>query len=118
MSDSPLDLGSRLRAARHQRGYSLHYIATVTKIPLIWLYAIERNNFDRLPGGLFGRAYVRAFAAEVGVDPDPLPDVLMADDAVVLDSGAKRRGENGWRHMPTVLAILLLLAALALLRVV
>src|ERR1044071_1543973 len=115
MQDPAADLGPRLRMARHRRGKSLRDIAAVTKIPTAWLEAIERNDFDRLPGGIFRRAYIRVFAAEVGVKPEPLPELAPpsgegADRAVVMPS---------WRrHVPTSIAVLLLLAALALLRVV
>lgn len=34
------------------------------------LEALERNDVKRLPGGLFTRAFVRAYATEVGLDPD------------------------------------------------
>ena len=64
------DIGSRLQQAREQRGLTLRDIATTTKISMTALTAIERNDFARLPGGLFARAYVRAFAAEVGLNAD------------------------------------------------
>jgi cytoskeletal protein RodZ len=34
------------------------------------LEALERNDLTRLPGGLFTRAFIRAYAQEVGLDPD------------------------------------------------
>lgn len=45
-------------------------LATRTKISTSALEALERNDFSRLPGGIFGRSFVRAYALEVGVDPD------------------------------------------------
>lgn len=68
--DRSADLGSRLRRARERRGLSLIEVASSTKISLAILEALERNDLGRLPGGLFGRAFVRSFASEVGVDPD------------------------------------------------
>jgi len=109
------DLGTRLRMARHRRGRSLRDIAAVTKIPTAWLEAIERNDFDRLPGGLFPRAYIRAFAAEVGVDPEPLPEAVLSEAACAT----RLVVAPSWRqHLPTAIAVLLLLAALVLLRAV
>jgi transcriptional regulator with XRE-family HTH domain len=72
MDQGKADIGSRLRQARQRRGLSLRDIANVTKISTLALKAIERNEFGRLPGGVFRRAYVRAFAAEVGLDADEL----------------------------------------------
>jgi cytoskeletal protein RodZ len=66
------DIGSRIRQAREQRGLTIRDIANTTKISTAALNAIEHNDFARLPGGVFSRAYVRAFATEVGLDADEL----------------------------------------------
>jgi cytoskeletal protein RodZ len=58
--------------ARESRGLTLHDIANSTKISLTALSAIERNDYARLPGGLFRKAYVRTFAAEVGLNAEEL----------------------------------------------
>lgn len=47
---------------------SLVDLARRTKIPLHVLEAIERDAIDEVPGGLFIRGYLRAYAAEVGLD--------------------------------------------------
>jgi cytoskeletal protein RodZ len=64
------DFGSKLRAARERRGISLRQIANATKIAVAVLEALERNDISRLPGGIFGRAFVRSYAVEVGLDPE------------------------------------------------
>jgi cytoskeletal protein RodZ len=64
------ELGRRLREAREARGSTLAEVAAVTKISSRALAAIEREAFDVLPAGIFRRAYVRAFAAAVGLDGD------------------------------------------------
>jgi len=66
------DIGGRLRRAREQRGLSLRDAASRTKLSIAMLEAIERNEFARLPGGMFRKAYVRTLAAEVGLDPDKI----------------------------------------------
>jgi cytoskeleton protein RodZ len=66
----PGDLGKKLREARENRGVSLRQISNSTKIAISILEAIERNDISRLPGGIFGRAFVRSFAIEVGLDPE------------------------------------------------
>ena len=71
MVDRPLtDFGERLRRARESRGISLRQVANVTRITVRALEAVERNDLSRLPGGIFTRAFVRAYAAEVGLDPE------------------------------------------------
>jgi len=66
------DIGAQLRTAREQRGIGLREIANSTKISMTALAALERNDFERLPGGLFTRAYIRSFASEVGLNPEEI----------------------------------------------
>jgi cytoskeleton protein RodZ len=70
MPDASHDFGGHLKQAREQRGVSLRTIADRTKISVLALEALERNDVSRLPGGIFTRAFVRAYAAEVGLDPE------------------------------------------------
>lgn len=63
-------LGAALKQAREAQGISLKEIAVRTKISVTALEAVERNDFSRLPGGIFGRSFIRAYAQEIGVDPD------------------------------------------------
>ena len=64
------DFGARMRGAREQRGVSLREIVATTKLSVSALEALERNDISRLPGGIFSRAFVRSYAAEIGVDPE------------------------------------------------
>lgn len=69
--DKPtLDFGARLREARERCGLSLRVIADATKISVRVLQALESNDISRLPGGIFSRGFVRAYALEVGLDPE------------------------------------------------
>src|SRR5262245_12397308 len=63
-------VGVRLREAREKRGVSLRQIASKTRISVMSLEALERSDLARLPGGIFTRAFIRAYAQEVGLDPD------------------------------------------------
>lgn len=64
------DFGGTLKSARERKGISLRSIANATKISMGALESLERNEFSRLPGGIFSRSFVRAYAEEVGLDPD------------------------------------------------
>src|SRR4029450_491782 len=75
---TPGDFGSRLREARERRGITLRQIANATKISVGVLDALERNDISRLPGGIFGRAFVRSYAVEVGLDPEATLRAFMA----------------------------------------
>jgi len=72
------DLGLKLKRAREERGIALRDIAARTKISVTALEALERGEFHRLPGGIFSRAVVRSYAAEVGLDPDTTVENFVA----------------------------------------
>jgi cytoskeletal protein RodZ len=67
-----MDVGAQLKSARERRGKSVRDVANATKISVATLEALEQNDFSRLPGGIFARAFVRACAREVGLDPEPI----------------------------------------------
>lgn len=69
-----MDIGSELRHARERRGLSLHDLSDRTKIGVSGLRAIENNEIERLPGGIFTRGFLKAYALEVGLDPTDLAD--------------------------------------------
>jgi cytoskeletal protein RodZ len=108
-----MDIGGDLRRARTARQLSLEEIADRTKINGSLLRAIEDNRFDRVPGGLFTRSYLRAYAREVQLDPETIveryraefeaPPVQPADesasavdvDAIAIDDGGRRGHATG-----------------------
>ncbi len=53
---------------RKNSGISLEDIAAETKISLRFLRAIEAEEFDKLPGGIFSTSYLRQYAAAIGYD--------------------------------------------------
>jgi cytoskeletal protein RodZ len=121
------DFGDRLKAAREERGVSLRQIATSTKISMSALEALERGDLSRLPGGIFSRAFVRAYAGEVGLDPeeavkgfliefestarkaaDSTPPEVTADDREFLER--QRRAASVLRAVLVGFVVLLLTA--------
>ena len=63
-------IGNALRSERLRHGLTLEQIATQTKIGQYLLQAIEANQFDRLPGGLLTRSFLRQYAQVVGLDAE------------------------------------------------
>jgi cytoskeletal protein RodZ len=61
-------IGEKLRLAREARGIALREISEQTRISIRYLEGIEADDFKRLPGGIFNRSFVRAYAKFVGVD--------------------------------------------------
>jgi hypothetical protein len=62
--------GQLLIAARCRAGLSLEDISATTKVALRHLEAMEQGAIDQLPGGVYRRAWVRSYAAAVGLSPD------------------------------------------------
>lgn len=73
------EFGAQLKQARESRGISLRQIATSTKISTVALEALERGDLSKLPGGIFSRAFVRAYAIEVGLDPDEIVSQFLVE---------------------------------------
>jgi transcriptional regulator with XRE-family HTH domain len=63
-------IGAALREARERAGLSLRQIADTTKLSVHMLTMLEQNRIAQLPGGIYRRAIVRAFASEVGLDAE------------------------------------------------
>jgi cytoskeleton protein RodZ len=117
--------GHKLKTEREKRGITLDQISSSTKIGTRMLQALEEDNFDQLPGGIFNKGFVRAYARYVGLDedqtiadylqasgeaPPPQPDPKMAAEIPPpeRDSAPPRQIPWSW------LAGALLLIALAL----
>jgi cytoskeleton protein RodZ len=62
--------GEGLKREREMRGVSLDEISAATRIATRFLNAIEREQWDQLPGGVFNRGFVRAVARYLGLDEE------------------------------------------------
>ncbi|MGR9050086.1 helix-turn-helix domain-containing protein [Halobacillus faecis] len=65
-----MEIGERLREARESKGLSLESLQETTKIQKRYLQAIEKNEFQVLPGKFYTRAFIREYASAVGLDPE------------------------------------------------
>jgi cytoskeletal protein RodZ len=63
-------LGEELRRMRDERHITLTEISEATRIGTRFLKAIESDNFSVLPGGIFTRSFIRAYAKQVGMGED------------------------------------------------
>ena len=57
---------------RKRAGVSIEQIVERTKISSRFLRAIEDEQFDQLPGGIFTTSYLRQYASAIGYDEDAL----------------------------------------------
>ncbi|MGH9493703.1 MAG: helix-turn-helix domain-containing protein [Candidatus Sulfotelmatobacter sp.] len=62
--------GDKFRKAREAKELSLDDVSNVTKISPRMLQAIEDENFDRLPGGVFNKGFIRAYAKHLSLSPE------------------------------------------------
>jgi transcriptional regulator with XRE-family HTH domain len=65
-----LTLGAWLRAERERRGVTLRTVADQTKVAAPLLEGLETGDLSRWPGGIYRRAFVKAYASALGLDPD------------------------------------------------
>jgi cytoskeletal protein RodZ len=63
----------QLEQLRRQTGISLQAISESTKISTSYLRAIESEEFEKLPGGVFNTNYIRQYAVAIGY---PAADLL------------------------------------------
>jgi cytoskeletal protein RodZ len=61
-------IGEQLRLKREERGIPLREVSDETRISIHYLEAIESNDYKRLPGGIFNRSFVKAYARSIGYD--------------------------------------------------
>jgi cytoskeleton protein RodZ len=88
-------VGERLREARERQKVSLHAIAEKTNISVRFLDAIEKNQFEKLPGGIFLRGFIRSYAVQVGLDPDATVAQFLADEPTFREETDDRPVRSG-----------------------
>ena len=64
------EFGDKFRKEREKQHISLEEVANDTKISSRMLLAIEEEQFDRLPGGVFNKGFIRAYAKYIGLNED------------------------------------------------
>lgn len=62
--------GAKLKSEREKRAITLEQISVATKIGTRMLDALEQEKFNQLPGGIFNKGFVRAYARCLGLDED------------------------------------------------
>jgi cytoskeletal protein RodZ len=120
-------IGEKLRLARETRGIALRDISEGTRISMRYLEAIETDDYKRLPGGIFNRSFIRAYAKFIGYDEHE----AMEDYARTLRESGQTEDESATKSyrsvvytedastqsrspLATLLLAILILAALSL----
>lgn len=126
------ELGTRLRDARVDKGYTLNTLQQMTKIQKKYLQAIEESNYEEVPGNFYVRAFVKQYADMVGLNGDALLEEFESElevhpeDLEELDEQAetalpsrldKRQGlneKNAWETAFSYLPVVFLVAIIIL----
>jgi cytoskeletal protein RodZ len=90
----------RLDEKRKRCGVSLEQISNRTKIGTQFLRAIETEEFEKLPGGVFSTSYIRQYAAAIGFSELELLGQYAAFEQSRLKADANEQAEcqarRGW----------------------
>jgi cytoskeleton protein RodZ len=119
-------VGETLRQQRVRKHLTLEQVSRETKISGRMLEAIENEQFERLPGGVFAKSFVRQYARMLGLDEDEM--AAEVDRVMQSDSGTpafahipashtikvpkmprqSRPGSSPWASLAMTVAVILL----------
>jgi cytoskeleton protein RodZ len=89
--------GERMRRERDKRGITLDSISQNTKIGTHLLEALEKEEFDKLPAGIFKKSFVRSYARFLGMNEEQVLkefiEVVGDPEQPLPDPPAPRRPE-------------------------
>jgi hypothetical protein len=119
-------IGEVFREARRRREVDLAEVEAATRIRPRYLRAMEAEEWDVLPGGVYTRAFIRTYASFLGLDGERLAEDYRegvegasreweapAEPASAVPSGPagrkpRRRLGAGWLAVPAVLGVAVL----------
>jgi cytoskeleton protein RodZ len=110
--------GERLKRERELREVSLDELTKATRISQRFVEALENEDWGKLPGGVFGRAFVRTIVRYLGLDEDALLaeyDVARGDTAQTtrpLTPEERIPSPPAWVPVVAVIALIAVLTGL------
>jgi cytoskeletal protein RodZ len=115
-------IGTTLKRGRLQKDMSLAEVSRVTRIPAHTLEKIEDDHFDDLPGEVFAKGFLKAYAQAVGVDAKDILARYSASRRVAVVTPlpvtspvqAAREGQGRRFGVAIALVLLLILFTLAI----
>ena len=112
------NFGERLKRERELREVSLEEITSATRIGPRFLEALENEEWEKLPGGVFNRGFVRSVARYLGLDEESfLAEYDLAHGPIVHTSPQNNANHFSsrpkWIPFVAFLAFLVLAAGLA-----
>jgi cytoskeleton protein RodZ len=111
---SSTTFGEHLKREREMRGVSLEEVSAATRISTRFLEAIENENWDSLPGGVFNRGFIRSVARYLGLDEDSIVAEYALETRGRVDAGVvpdpPMEMPRNWK--PAIVALIVLIAIL------
>ncbi|MGA3292545.1 MAG: helix-turn-helix transcriptional regulator [Candidatus Acidiferrales bacterium] len=109
----PTPFGEHLKRERELRGVSLQEVSAATRISTRFLEAIENEQWDQLPGGVFNRGFIRAIARFLGLDEDGLIAEYALETRGALDvrTAPEHPAEIPRNWQPAFVAVVVLVLA-------
>ena len=106
-------VGARLREERERQGFSEKQVADRLHITMHYVRAIETDGYQKLPGIVFARGYIKNYALLLGLDKDEL---IAQFDAMVEERSPQSRtfirpGRRGKKQKQLLLWLLIALFA-------
>ncbi|WP_077326258.1 helix-turn-helix domain-containing protein [Virgibacillus siamensis] len=109
-----MEIGERLKEAREAKGLSLDSLQETTKIQKRYLQAIELGNFHILPGKFYARAFIKEYAAAVGLDAnelleeykDEIPRTEDESSAQYTQISSSRKDNNPPKGTPAIFSLI------------
>jgi cytoskeletal protein RodZ len=100
--------GEHLKREREMRGVSLQEVSAATRISTRFLEAIENEEWDELPGGVFNRGFIRSIARFLGLDEDGLVAeyALETKGAHDVSAAPEHPAEIPRNWQPTIFAVI------------
>jgi|GEM_PF-579278 len=82
-------VGLRLKEERERQGFTEKQIADRLHITMHYVRSIETDGYDKLPGIVFARGYIKSYALLLGLDKDEL--VAQFDSVVAVERPPESR---------------------------
>ncbi len=105
-------LGAHLQRERALRGMSIEEMSSTTRIPLASLRALEGDRLDELPGDVFTKGFLRAYAKALDIDEDRVLSLYERDRVATpnpLELVSVQKGGKGARRFGVMIAIVTLI---------
>lgn len=128
--------GMRFQQGRMDAGFTLSEVAAALDIDARYLFALEEESYDDLPGKTFAIGYAKTYASYLGLNPKKIADEIMReigyDESSFINSSLEKRlfkpedhiekrnkqwedvSQRSARHRRLLVSILITLAVLGL----